>query len=331
VRILLVSDLDHFATRNVFEDYLIAFKKAGVDVHPFRMWEITKTLSMKVMYSLLFSDIMIKSNGITHVLFVTGTNVPKDIVESLRDDIKVGVIGTDDPHSSKYVMDVFNNKLDYYFTNEKKMDRYDERFHYVPIGTSSRIPTEISDKHLSDLCFIGSVYPNRIPMLERAVHWALKNGKKPLVLGPLNAVPEGSIIRSIGIDTIVNNIQAMQYMAGARVSINMDRDVHWNPQAAEGNHMLLDVGEPLSCNPRTYEIPLNRSIQLYINHRKEAVDIFGDSIFTADESNLEEVLQTIFDSTSHHLEELKNRAYNIALNHTYDKRVTKILEVITKG
>lgn len=330
MKVLLVSDLEHYATRNVFEDYLKAFGTCGINVKPFRMWELNKTVAMGVMYSLLFSDIALKRNGITHVLFVTGTNVPQDIVESIPQHIKVGIIGTDDPHSSKHVMAAFASKLDYYFTNEKKMDKYDERFHYIPIASSSTIPTDIVKDHMSDICFIGSVYPNRLEPLEKVVRWALKNEKKPLIVGPMMGVPPDSIIRTVAKEIMMSNLEAMRYMLGARVSINIDRDVHWNSQFGGENPMLLDVGEPYSSNPRTFEVPLNKSIQLFINPRQEAIDVFGDDIFVANNENIEEVLQKVFDTPKSQLDEIRARAFEIARNHTYESRAQAIIKILNK-
>jgi len=331
MRILLVSDLEHYATRNVFEDYLVSFKRLGVDVRPFRMWEICKTVSQQVMHTLLFSDIALKGNNITHVLFITGTNVLPDIIESIPSHIKVGVIGTDDPHSSKHVMSAFNSHLDYYFTNEKKLSGYDERFHYIPIATGSRIPTDITQDHMSDVCFVGSVYPSRLPMLERIMKWCMHNGKKPLFVGPQRDVPADSIIKPCSREIITDNIESMRYMAGAKVSINLDRDVHWNCNVSGGeNPILLDVGVPYSTNPRTYEVPLNKSIQLFINPRQEAVDVFDDSIFVADDENVEEVLQRIFDTPKADIESIRAKAFAIAQQNTYSDRAKKIIKFLNK-
>ena len=331
MKLLLVSDLDHYATKNVFEDYLVAFQRIGVDVTPFRMFSLMQLLSQKVMYNCLFSDIMYKCNGFTHVLFVTGTNVPPDLIDSIAPHIKVCVIGTDDPHSSKHVMSAFNSHLDYYFTNEKKMSNYDSRFHYIPIATSSTIPTDVTMDHLSDVCFVGSVYPSRLPALERVMKWCMENDKKPLFVGPQRDVPSDSIIKPVSKEIIINNIESMKYMAGAKVSINLDRDVNWFCGASGGsNYNLLDVGVPYSTNPRTYEVPLNKSIQLFINPRQEAIDVFGDSIFIADDESIEETLKNIFDTPKADLEEIKAKAFAIAQINTYESRAQAIFKILNK-
>jgi spore maturation protein CgeB len=332
MRVLLVSDYEHYATRNVFLDYLAAFQKCGIDVQSFDMAEYTRLIKDEAMYYRLYSRIMLRGYGITHVLFITGTNVPVDIIESISTDIKVGVIGTDDPHSSKAVMERFASRLDYYFTNERKMHQYDERFHYIPIASSSTIPNNISDNHLSDVCFVGSVYPNRIPMLETITKWCIKNGKKPLFVGPQRDVPADSIIKPVSREIIVDNQEAMRYYAGARVSVNLDRDVYWSSATNTGvNDTLFDVGIPYSTNPRTYEIPLNRSIQLFINPRQEAVDTFDDSIFVTDDKNIEETLQRIFDSPKSETEAMKAKAFEIAQHNTYENRANRIIKILMEG
>lgn len=327
MKILLVSDLEHFATKNVFEDYLAEFQRAGIDVVPFRMYDLRGMFTPQLIWSMMYAQIMYKVNGITHVLFVTGTNIHKDMIDSIDPKIKVGVIGTDDPHSSKAVVEAFQNRLDYYFTNEKKLEGYSDVFHYLPIASGRRIPTNITLDYTSDICFVGTVYPNRAPVLEKVCRWALENGKKPLFVGPHTPDAKTGFIKPYSKEIITNNIEAMKYMMGAKVSINIDRDVKWRMNFKD-NPGLLDVGEPYSNNPRAYEIPLNKSVQLFINPRQEAIDLFGDSIFVADNENIEEVLLEIFGSSKSHIEGIKNRAYGIALHHTYGERVKTIIKIL---
>lgn len=329
LKILLVSDLEHFATRNVFEGYVQAFRMKGISVTTFKMYDLLAYYSPNIIHALLLANICNVQNSYTHVLFVTGTNVPPHVTQSIPPHIKVGIIGTDDPHSTQIVCNNFGEKIDWYFVNEKKLHQYNQKFHYLPIGSTSTIPTKIEPKHISDICFIGTVYPSRYPYIERLVKWAKENDKIVKIIGPYNEHPTDPDVLMASDQLLMNNTEAMKYIMGAKVSVNLDRDVNWAMFQAKGNNPgAISVGDPYSTNPRTYEIALCKSIQLFINPRQEAVDLFGDSIYTANDKNLEQTLTTIFETPKPELESKRARCFDIARYHTYEARVGQLINML---
>jgi hypothetical protein len=342
MKILLVSDIHPFSTKDVFDGYIDGFKSLNVPFETFEYHNIAKFFTQDIVNSLLLSKILSKENEFTHVLFVAGQCIPKWVFES-KYDKKMGVIATDDPHCTIGLLHESSHVIDYYFSNELEIAKMNDAITYLPTAASRTITKENmevgNDKYKSDMCFIGSVYPSRVPILEACIAWCEKNNKTIKIIGPVEArgisgipfVPEDSIIRKVAESRLIDNLEAHKYYANSKACINLDRDINWNPMVLQGNPNLLEC-DPYSGNPRMYELALCKATQLYIGTRQEPLDIFGDSIFHCNDATLLDfTLSILFVMGENEINKMKQNAYDIVLkNHTYTHRAAKIIETFIR-
>jgi len=333
MKILLVSDIHHFSTYDVFNGYSQSLSAMKIPFDTADMTELCKYYNHEMAWGLVLAKAMNADNQFTHILYISGIVTPDWLMRSKR-GMKVGIIALDDPHASKITL---NKKTfcDYYFTNEKKIaDKHSDTY-YLPTATSAFIPNQNKkelDKHLKqDICFIGTVYDDRIKPLEEICHWAMTNKKTVKIIGPLLKTPQNSIIRKFGDNRIITNDQTKMMYIGSNLVINMDRNINWNPYENKGNSTLEDIGEPYSANPRLYEIGACKTPQLYINPRKEALDLFGDNIFSCGYGDINKKIESIFNT---HIDILKTKTDNcfkiVQEGHTYINRTIDMLKYITQ-
>ena len=325
----LVSDIHHFSTKDVFDGYKLGLQQAGVDFIHCDLTEILKYHSFEHTLGLLLSQSLIKNNEITHILYVSGLSIPRWVYES-KYDKKVCILSLDDPHCS---MPLLRNKdcFDYYFTNEKTIEYKNAGIHYLPTATSASIPKEIGEHHKSDIVFVGTMYPSRVKMLEKVALWCQNNNKVFKIITP-SPVKSTVLKKHIVINSIIDNNETKRYYTGAEVVINVDRDINWSPQYGDNNPNLLDVGkEPESTNPRFYEIALCKSLQFYIDPRKEAIDLLGDNIITSTKENVDEKLKEAFNLSEDKKNEMVENSYNeVIKNHTYYSRVKTLINILNE-
>lgn len=341
MKLLIVSDSVRYSTYDVYNGYLDGFTRLGIPCEPFDMPNLLDYYSAENTMALLIAKAVIKDNGFTHVLFVAGTMIPEFVLRTLHyNGLKLGFIATDDPHSSKMLL--ANKKyIDYYFTCEKALEDYSQQIYYVPTAAAHwhvEAKYEQDDAYKSDVCFIGSVYPNRVKPLENAIKWCVENKKKPLILGPIQGrtsygelfVPEDSVIHTVGKHMIVENEDARKYYANANVVINMDRQTDWSPAFLNGNPHNVEV-EAYSCNPRIYEVAATKSLQLYIEPRAEAQDLFGDNIYTCSTKDIGKTLDRIFKTSPLVLKQKIKKCYSIVKKyHTYFHRASSVFNHLVK-
>jgi hypothetical protein len=299
-----------------------------------------KGLSDKHIWSMAFAEMM--NPKYDYILFVAATCVPEWIFERLKYYGKRIIIwSTDDPHSTG-MLERYSKYFDLYFTNERTLLSYFPTItHYIPMAAPPilDIPTEVSngsnDQYLSqDIIFIGSVYPNRISLLERICNYAKNNNLKLKILGHTNLVPKDSIIHLYGDHSPIDSKVTRWYYNRSKIVINIDRDPSWSPTGIDNKWRVMSTINPESTNPRLYEVPLYHGLQVYINPRTEAKEILPNLI-CANDNNLEEILTTSLNlykpEMKKHLLKIKNENYNIvAQNHTYISRLCTLIDIINK-
>lgn len=337
MKILLVSDVHHFSTLDVYRGYVEAFKKLKVDFDLCEIHSLVRMSSVLGMttdgaFGMCMAKMLNVDNGFTHILFVSGIQVPTWLLKS-KYDKKVGVIALDDPHASKRLLD--NKKyIDYYFTNEKTFEDINANILYVPTATSPNLPAmekeSIEENLRYDVLFVGTVYENRIKPLEAIAEYCKKNKLKMGIIGPLLNVHRSSTINDYSLNGILPNEQTKLAYRGSNVVLNIDRDVTWSAIEKEGNSELVYTEEePYSINPRSYEIAGCKSTQLYINARKEAYDIFGDNIYYANDDSCVNVLDEILHTDKSILNKKIEDSFKVVKdNHLYLNRAIKILDFI---
>lgn len=334
MKILFVSDCHHFSTLDMFEGYVNAAKSLGIDYEVAELHDLVNPshythFSNEAAIGLILAKLLNKDMGITHCLVISGLAVPTWFFKS-KYDKKIGVIASDDPHASK-ALEQSKEYIDYWFTNEKKFVGDD--IYYIPTATSNILPViskeDLPDKFKSDILFVGTVYDNRIGVLEDICEYAEENNLNVKIFGPLLRTPSDSIIRKYAVEGILKNNETKLLYRGSNLCINIDRDVKWSCVSSDNNPLLVDVGEPYSTNPRAYEIAGCRALQLYVNARQEVFDIFGGNVIYSGYDNLKEVLHEVSNMKDEVKLNMINNCYNIVVkDHTYVNRLKKIISIM---
>ena len=338
MKLLLVSDSTNFSTYDVYLGYVDAFKRLGVDFVAFDLHEFNRHHLSTISLALLHSMALIKNNGITHVLFVGGCSIPKEVIESFWSVVRVGIIATDDPHSSGFTLRSIEN-LDWYFTNERALTG--DKIHYVPTAASvshcGRI-ANVHERYKSDIIFVGSVYPNLVKFFEAVTPFCISHGINLKIVGHIDYVPADSIIRRWCVDSqsrTVPHDETLRWYSGAKAAINLHRDPTWHPETDKENPYNLASAVPESLNPRAYELALCGCFQLLDDSRAEARDYFDCrevGFFSDPESFCRAVTMSIIDDDSHALRKrmIERAAIKVQRTGTYDVRAKKIIDIINQ-
>jgi hypothetical protein len=339
VKVYLVSDPTKFALTDLYTGYSHAFKKLGIPHEVFPYHHMRDVLSDSICYNIIHSTALVKSKGFTHVMFIGGLNVPDYIFESLH-TVKSVVVSSEDPHS----FDPNKNRLnliDYYFSNERSIGTCTKfkNVYYCPTGGSEvecgKLPREsLEEKYLSDILFLGAMYPNRRKLLEAIIPFVKKHKLSFKICGHVQYLPKTSPLWEFVTDarTIPHN-ETVKYYNGAKIVLNMLRDIHWNPRTnTKKNPLNSGKFDAQSLNPRAYEVPLCQAFMLLEDTRAEAHEIFDNKQvgFFSDEKSLVERLEYfLLGSGQKSRDEMAYKAYkNVATNHTYTNRLLYIKNVL---
>jgi len=339
VKIYVVSDATKFALTDVYNGYIHALKKLGIEHETIPYHFFRDIISDKTCYSIAHSTALIKSKGFTHVMFIGGLNIPSYILESFY-HIKTVMCSTEDPHSFDYNKNRLD-LVDYYFSNERSVGtcpRF-KNVYYCPTAGSDvecgKIPREvIEEKYQSDILFLGAMYPNRRKLLEAIIPLVKKHKLTLKICGHVQYLPKSSHLWEYVTDarTIPHN-ETVRYYNGAKVVLNMLRDINWNPRTStKKNPLNSSKFDAQSLNPRAYEVPLCQAFMLQEDTRAEAREIFTDKQvgFFSDESSLVERLHYyLIGPGKSRRDEMAFQAYkHVAANHTYINRLLYIKSVL---
>lgn len=330
MKILLVSDLNAYSTFDVFMGYIRGFTDLHIPFEVVNYHQLLDTHSNEYAQSLILAKMLIKENGFTHCLFISGVMIPRWLLES-KYDLQLGYISTDDPHASNLLL-VNKDIVKYYFTNEATMVNESERRFYLPTAVSVdsiELDKEVGNKkYKSDVCFIGSIYPNRVKPLELVLQWCLKNNKKMALYGPEQFIPKTSILRKHIYNQIVKNEDSLKFYANSKCVINLNRDPNWHPHFDTNPDLATNV-EPYSTNPRAYEVAICNTPQLFIEPRRESLMLFkGDAFYCSNNRKaIWDQLDRIFLMDAEEMNgKLKTCYKTVANNHTYTHRCSTILD-----
>lgn len=231
------------------------------------------------------------------ILFISGTIFPPAVAAMLGQYTRTAVWLTESPYQDEgeYAVQSFYRTA---FTNERLMvDRliakriedahpYPADVHYLPhaFDPDRHYPREIvPDDYRSDVCFIGSPFPERQALLN-GVDWS---GIRLMTKGVFSARDLSDTMTSLP-DNVPNE-KTQLYYAGAAININHHRLVKWYGLDAE-----IEASEAESLNPRVYELAAGRCFQICDDSRAELRELFGDSIPTyshRDPADLERVIR----------------------------------------
>jgi spore maturation protein CgeB len=335
----LVSDAAGFALTDVYHGYAEALKDLNIPYEEFPYHLFRHILADPIDYNVMHSNILMKHKGFTHAMFIGGLNVPDYLLESLY-HVKKVIVSTEDPHSFD-PMKRRLDKIDYYFTNERSIascGRY-SNVYYCPTAACSHecgiIPREnLNERYLSDILFLGALYPNRRKILEGLIPFVESNGLTMKICGHVGYMPRNSPLWKYVSDArTIPHGETVMYYNGAKAIINILRDVKWNPRTkSKKNPNNKSRFVPESLNPRAYEVPLCGGLQFLDDSRPEAREVFNDNevVFFSDTDSLTQGLYSyLIGDRVQKVEEMKVAAYTKVLqNHTYLHRMRHILETL---
>lgn len=266
-----------------------------------------------------------------YVFTIHGGYMTESIVQRIKESgCKVGIWFVDDP----YDIDASKQKLfsyDYIFTNEKEcIPVYNRhgfpRVFHLPLGVQTAFyrPQRIEGQYYSDLCFVGTPFPERINILKYLV------AKLPRLSYTIIG-PQWSSYLS-GRARVINHPlgpgEVSKYYNGARINLNIHRNEveQFNP-ALVLNQERIRASSP---NNRTFDIAACRSFQIVDNRRglEEYYDLKKELVTFDDKTDLAKKVEYYLNS-SEERSLIANRAYRRTLQHyTFEQVLNRMLSTV---
>jgi len=264
-------------------------------------------------------DLMLVMNGI----FV----LQPGVLEQIRSmGIRTAAWFADDPYfmhlSSRLV-----RHFDYVFTHEAGIVDYYRSLganaHYLPFAAplARAYPQRAEYAYWSDICFIGTGFPNRIAFFDKLAPYLKK--KKVFISGGLwnQLRAYGDLKHAIRLEGVQVD-EAVKYYNGAKIVINLHRlpDLTSIPPGVSA----------WSVNPRTFEINACATLQL-TDIRPDLAALYepGNTIETY--TTPEECIEKIDYYLRHEDERLRVALGGYAATrraHTYEHRISELLAAV---
>ncbi|WJH32480.1 glycosyltransferase [Paenibacillus sp. CC-CFT747] len=275
------------------------------------------------------------------LLFVlNGFNLPLGQLDEIRrGGTATAVWFVDDPYFTDWTAGLAPH-YDYIFTQERNcVELYQSlgcrnvHFLSVPADPSVYYPRKPDIAYLSDVCFIGTAFGNRLAFIDQVARYL---STKNLVLSGWwwNRLKNYKLLKSkIRKDKLkrgswLSPEETSSYYNGAKIVINLHR------AAVEKEQTFNLRGIPaLSVNPRTFEIAGTGAFQLS-DIREDLPQYYRDGQEIATYSTPQELAEKIEYYLTHE-EERRRAALNgfrrTIMEHTYPDRIRTILERITRS
>jgi spore maturation protein CgeB len=205
-------------------------------------------------------------------LVVTGITLHKTYYECMkRLGVPIAVALTESPYSNdwqKAFVDAV--KPDVVFVNDKASTELLGGT-YLPHSYNPSVHHQmtVGDEYKSDVCFVGTLYPERRELLS-GVNW---EGIKFVGLGGEMEMHNGQV--TMATKGRISNEEAVRYYNGAKIVLNLQRTVKG---AYEKDLEHIGVDEAYSIGPRAYEVAACGAFQIAQDGRPEYAQVFGDSV-----------------------------------------------------
>lgn len=311
-RVMVVYPGHQFSTRDVADNVVAGLRGCGVEVAAFHYHEFIEALLPleKLLQDQGVADateqvLVTASNALFPramafhpdlILFVTGYVFPQAGANLLGVYTRTAVILTESPYQWEAEARVASG-FNWAFTNERRSVEafrrlradyhhpHPERVHYLPHGydPARHVPRAVGAEYASDVCFIGSPFPER-QALFGAVDWT---GIDLRVFGLWTDPDDVRTIHEAG--GFVDNEEAHRWYAGAVIVVGHHRSIRYFGRAE-----TIASGDAESLNPRVYELAAAGRFQVCDDSRPELTEIFGWSVPTYradDPADLERVLR----------------------------------------
>jgi len=340
MKILVVSDVTAFALTDIYAGYIHAMSQLKIPFEVFSWHRERRRLADDTCWHIFHSEALLKCKEFTHVFFIGGLSIPQFLLESFY-HVKTITIATEDPHTWTPQEPKLQN-IDYYFTNERSIARCGlyKNVYYCPTAGStqecSKLPLDaLEDRYKSDILFLGAMYPNRRKLLESIIPFVKKHKLTMKICGHVQYMPKNSPLWEYVFDSrTIPHMETVKYYNGAKVVLNILRDIHWNPRTRNQKNPLKGQFPAESLNPRAYEVPLCQAFMLLEDTRPEAREIYGkDEVgFFSDEDSLRRQLRYYLIGKGNGLrDEMAFRAYKKAAEAlTYNHRMLLIRDILEK-
>ncbi len=198
----------------------------------------------------------------TLILTTVGYTFPPQLREWIQErEVPIALWLTEDPYYIDLTLPIIH-KYNYIFTIDMAAyERYKEMNHkhvyYLPLGTDVEINKKRAENldYATDICFIGSPYPNRIEMIKYLLD---STNYKMMIAGTeWEDILKGYSSRTnLTIFRWITPELASHYFSNAKINLNIHR-----PFDLEANSNSTGV-IPKSVNNRTFDIAACQSFQL---------------------------------------------------------------------
>lgn len=238
-------------------------------------FKINPVFLKEIVYERMFFKVMKFKPDIA--FFIHGGDVPSKIPLNFKNyNIKTVLWLVDDPHEIDY-SSTYSSYYDYVFTNEiNAVDVHiitNKNSFYLPVGYDEKIfyNYKINDKkYISDVCFIGSAFKDRVKLFEELYPY-IKNLNIKIIGNWLNNLSEDSRLKKFVVKDFVKPEEAAKYYNGAKIVLNP----HRNPYGQSLASNLWDV-KGSSPNPRLFEITATNAFCITDKYREECFKFFKE-------------------------------------------------------
>jgi spore maturation protein CgeB len=269
------------------------------------------------------------------VLVLNGLhNFPAEHPEHLQQlralGVKTAVWFADDPYFTDQTVPLAAH-YDYVFTHELScVALYREtgclQSHYLPLAADHSVfrPQHVDPSYQTDVCFIGSGFPNRLALFDRLAPFL--NGKRVLLAGSLwdqlvnyKSFKDGIRLQWTPIE------ETAKYYNGAKIVINVHRPTFHSVYSRNSRNM---PGK--SVNPRTFEMAACGSLQI-TDVRDDLTSYFTPGLEIETFTSAAELERKIAYYLKH-----EERRRIIAVNgfrrslreHTFASRLARLLDIV---
>lgn len=296
----------------------MAFEECGVEVIPYPTFSFLKVLSAETVCSDILGNAIDSRNNVDAVVFVDGlyfrgerARVPLSI---RRAGLPTILIATDDPYEP-----VVNAEslYTYRFTNEIRSAG--DSVHYLPTATlpMPRLPRQ--EQHQYDICFLGTVFPDRYETLRQVAQFCEARRLRFLIAGKLL---EGSdAFSEFTFTTLrpgtIETAQKLEFYTQSKLVLNLFRESE-SPADSPG--------------PRIFEVAaLGQAALVSGPERSEVRRIFDDSIYHFDDAAqaMHVIDEALTDAEERALKVERARAITEAA-HLYRHRVDQLLNDVRR-
>ena len=264
------------------------------------------------------------------LLVVHGSRTPLNLIRYAKSHGSITVLWiVEDPYEIDYHRGAMVNTYDCVFTNERlALKEYSHpRAFYLPWCCNPRIHRRImvSNHYLSDICFVGMGFVNRVNTLNAIVPTLKKYNVK--LIGDWNrwGAELHPDLQRFTIPVVNNFLEVQKYYNGAKINLNIHRDPV-NPPA--GNSKGIKASSP---NDRAFALAGCGVFQLVDNTRPDLWECFEEGkeiVSFSDPADLAAKIEEFIPKQEKREaigRAAQNKAYQL---HTFKHRLDKIFQII---